>query len=306
MNKLMLAFFIFFFSVVYCNADFVKVFAENDIVADTDRDYTHGTRVTYGCEYTNSLFFLPGDTKTLEWSLTQLMYTPLDKETVELQEDDRPYAGYIGVGVNVVSLYNYKTQFESGFAVGMTGPYAFAKETQTQIHEWSGSVIPMGWDNQIDTELILNAHYGVNYKLVYGKYFDVISRSEVALGNMLTYIDTGLMFRLGYNLERNFGINRIEPSIRDRETKRILDKIYFYTYAYPQGRYVARNIFLDGNTFSDSHSVGKEPLVGDFSWGAAVGYGLWEMAYSYVYRSKEFKSQEEHNEFVSLSISVMF
>ncbi len=34
-----------------------------------------------------------------------------------------------------------------------------------------------------------------------------------------------------------------------------------------QGRVVARNIFLDGNTFADSRSVDKEPVVADLLLG---------------------------------------
>ena len=36
----------------------------------------------------------------------------------------------------------------------------------------------------------------------------------------------------------------------------------FYATLVLRGSAFAHNIFLDGNTFSDSHSVDKEPLVG--------------------------------------------
>jgi hypothetical protein len=37
-----------------------------------------------------------------------------------------------------------------------------------------------------------------------------------------------------------------------------------------QGRAVARNIFLDGNTFQNSRSVSKEPVVADLIIGAEL------------------------------------
>ena len=37
--------------------------------------------------------------------------------------------------------------------------------------------------------------------------------------------------------------------------------VFFYATLVLRGSAFAHNIFLDGNTFSDSHSVEKEPLV---------------------------------------------
>jgi len=43
-----------------------------------------------------------------------------------------------------------------------------------------------------------------------------------------------------------------------------------YVFAGVEGRAVARDIFLDGNTFQKSPSVDKEPLVGELAVGAAL------------------------------------
>lgn len=40
-----------------------------------------------------------------------------------------------------------------------------------------------------------------------------------------------------------------------------------YLFASAEGWAVAHNIFLDGNTFADSHSVAKEHWVGEVSLG---------------------------------------
>ncbi len=67
----------------------------------------------------------------------------------------------------------------------------------------------------------------------------------------------------------------------------------YYVYVAAQGRAVGRNIFLDGNTFEDSRSVDKKPLVGDLSAGVAMFWSDdFRLDASATYRSKEFDGQE--------------
>jgi len=44
----------------------------------------------------------------------------------------------------------------------------------------------------------------------------------------------------------------------------------WYVFAGAEGRVVAHNIFLDGNSFATSQSVPKKTLVADFQIGAAI------------------------------------
>jgi hypothetical protein len=69
---------------------------------------------------------------------------------------------------------------------------------------------------------------------------------------------------------------------------------------------VARNIFLDGNTYTDSHSVDSNPLVADLSAGVAVNYKNTKVAYALVYRTKEFKGQDEGQTFGTVSLNWTF
>lgn len=68
----------------------------------------------------------------------------------------------------------------------------------------------------------------------------------------------------------------------------------------------ARNIFLDGNTFRDSRSVDKEPLVGDLQFGIAVTWRNVRLSYTHVLRTREFKTQGEADDFGAFSLSVRF
>jgi hypothetical protein len=49
---------------------------------------------------------------------------------------------------------------------------------------------------------------------------------------------------------------------------------------------IARNIFLDGNTWKDSHSVDKKPLVADFSVGFAFSFETVKITYRTLFRTR--------------------
>jgi hypothetical protein len=73
-----------------------------------------------------------------------------------------------------------------------------------------------------------------------------------------------------------------------------------------EGRAVAHNIFLDGNTFGSSASVDRRVLVADVSVGASVNYGNTKLTYALVYRTKEFYGQDEGQLFGSVSVNFAF
>jgi lipid A 3-O-deacylase len=72
------------------------------------------------------------------------------------------------------------------------------------------------------------------------------------------------------------------------------------------GRAVARNIFLDGNTWRDSRSVKKEPLVGDLLWGLEMTWQGVRVSYTHVRRTREFTTQGPSSDFGAFAVSVAF
>lgn len=68
---------------------------------------------------------------------------------------------------------------------------------------------------------------------------------------------------------------------------------------------MARDIFLDGNTFRDSHSVDKEPLVADIQFGLAIHVGRMRIALSNIWRSREFEDQDERSQFGAINLSFL-
>jgi hypothetical protein len=69
-------------------------------------------------------------------------------------------------------------------------------------------------------------------------------------------------------------------------------------------RRFARDIFIDGNTFTDSHSVDREPFVADLQVGLALTFRALRIALTQVYRTPEFEERDRVQRFTALSLSM--
>jgi len=99
-----------------------------------------------------------------------------------------------------------------------------------------------------------------------GLSFDTAINGNVGLGNLVTQASTALEMRFGHNMPRGF-VYVPDPIGWSMHYKALLRPANpraasFYATLVLRGSAFAHNIFLDGNTFSDSHSVDKEPLAG--------------------------------------------
>jgi len=296
-----------------------SVSAENDTPYNEDRFYTHGTRFeliwdeeALGETNSEAIFesspvkFIFGNTfgddkeRSCGFALGQYLYTPSDLSVAELQEDDRPYGGWLYGAFQMSARDDDELDFFE-VEVGITGEPAGCGPTQKFVHRLSESQDPKGWDNQIEPELGVNLIYQKkNRWRLESDCFDFITHYGGSVGNISTYANAGAELRLGYNLPDDFGVTRMEPTARKPD--------YFgaWLFAGVDERYVVRNIFLDGNTFEDSHSVDKKPFVTDLTLGAGVTLGDFDVLYAYNLRSKEFEGQEEAAEFGSIVLRCRF
>jgi lipid A 3-O-deacylase len=70
------------------------------------------------------------------------------------------------------------------------------------------------------------------------------------------------------------------------------------------GRAIARNLFLDGNSFEASRHVEKEPLVGDLELGLAVAVDRFRLSFTHVFRSKEDRTQPQSQQFGAINLTI--
>ncbi len=318
---------------------------ENDLWGSgSDQHFTHGTRLSFvesrqevddtssctpeqrekesgGLDFVRTIFDpVWGDsssnTSQVSLILGQNIFTPEDITNPNLIVNDRPYAGWLYLGVGLIKRHKSGRiwVFDTlELDLGIVGPESYAEDVQTWWHKnITDSPRPAGWNHQLKNEpgLLVNLERKWRLELTPENYegiqVDFLPSVGAALGNVYTYASVGGMFRLGVNLPVDYGPPRIRPGAQGSDFFQFNKKkpVSWYAYAGVEGRALAVNIFLDGNTFTDSHSVDKKYFVGDFHAGFVLVIYHVRVAFSQVFRSSEFNGQKELSEFGSLNFSV--
>lgn len=295
---------------------------ENDVFYHHDGDYTNGialvwapadnsTTPDWALRAARALPWFPKDGEVRHgYIFGQQMFTPDDITLADPPLDDRPYAGwlYATIGLGVASDRQLD---QIWLSLGVVGPSSLADQTQKTVHDWTNAEEPQGWDTQLKNEpgIVLGyqrAWHKFATMTALGLDLDLTPDLGASLGNVYTYVDAGVTVRYGKSLPLDYGPPRMQPSPPASAFFIPPGPFAWYIFASLEGRAVARNIFLDGNTFQNSRSVDKVPLVGDLQWGVVLMWRGSRLSYTHVVRTREFEMQGEHDEFGSFSISVSF
>jgi len=306
--------------------DNFTLYLENDSFAGTDRDYTNGIKFSwstpYGEKNQTSLppwslpFFArlpfvrqPGGLHAVSLSLGQDIYTPVDTTRADLIKEDRPYAGY---SYFAAGFHTKRAQHKDSWELrlGVVGPASLAQNTQNLVHDVIGDVHAQGWDNQLNNEVALDLICERQWRQLSGKLgqslgYDLIPHLGGRVGTVNIYLNTGAEIRLGWNLPNDFGSCPIRGGCETNSAfiQGFPSGANFHFFLSVDAKALARNIFLDGNTFSSSHSVDKKYLVGELMGGFAWQFKNFKTTYAYIHRTQEFDHQPNSQTFGSLSLS---
>jgi hypothetical protein len=315
------------------SAPVFTVYFENDAFTGTDQHYTNGMKFSWlSADLANwgesgwPNFFIHAlpfvnrsdGQKNFGVALGQNIYTPYNIETTTPDPTDRPYAGWLYLEIAFVSKTPSVCDTVS-IQAGVVGPASQAEESQREVHRLIGSARPRGWDHQLKNEAGINIIYERRWRLYERALFqtvgfDLIPHTGVSLGNVQTYANAGGTIRFGINLPSDFGVqlaragsvgggptDDLDPRVALRRNFSI------FVFGAADGRAIARDIFLDGNTFRDSPSVAKKHWVADLSVGVGLIAGAWQFTFTQARRTREFETQtESYNDFGSATVSRAF
>jgi lipid A 3-O-deacylase len=298
----------------------LSVIEENDsLFFDSDKHYTQGLRLGYlgpdveDASGWNRPFDLLGGvlpvfqageaerSRRYGLSFGHSFFTPSVITADPPDPRDRPYAGWLYLGADLLQDTDRRMLEHLELQLGVVGPAALGKQVQRRWHEFVDTTEPEGWDAQLENEPGLVLSYERKWRFTLAGNgitgMDLIPELGGSLGNVFTYGEAGALLRFGRNLQADYGPARIRPALSgtDYFNRDYMDGDFgIYGFVGAQGRAVARNIFLDGNTFRSSPSVDKEPLVADIQAGFSL---FWRngarLDAAVMYRTDEFEGQDE-------------
>lgn len=311
----------------------LNLFVENDAFVGTDSGYSSGVKASWssanltsftddpcvpsGLRAVNRLLQwtapAPAEARNMMFGIGQQIYTPLSRRRTDVVLTDRPYAGWLFLAFG----YNARTSGRMDTVelnIGVIGPGALARQTQDRVHDVLNYPHFQGWANQLHGELGVQwvAERKLRTTLLgdsRAPRADAIGHFGISLGNVASYANFGFELRYGHGLRNDFGNATLRPGAGHRAPAfdgAADSNPGVYGFVASNAQAVARNIFLDGNTFADSHRVDKKRLVADLTLGLAWQGRHWSLRGSHSWETREFTTQQRTQRWGALQISYSY
>lgn len=304
---------------------------DNDLFGGQDQGYSNGAQLSLVSpnleDYTNDpclpatarrlnqflgwLAPSKAEQKNMMVTFAQGIFTPKERSQRDLIKNDRPYTGIllVGFGYNARNGYELAT---TQLKLGIVGSAALGEQAQNTVHKIIGAEKFDGWDNQLRNEPLILLQRERMWRTQGNSdgpwEWDAIGHYGGAIGNLATFANTGYELRWGHRLPNDFGSTPLRPAGENtapREDQTTTPSWRYHLFLTTDLRWVLRDITFDGNTWKDSHSVDKKPVVAHVGYGLAVMKGRWKFAFSRYHQTREFKGQEESPVFGSFTISYL-
>ena len=302
---------------------FITLLSENDNYSfmKTDRYYTNGLRIGY----VSKEYDLFNEKNAMSWAryvsiasynkphitrfhinLNQEMYTPSKHSSIP-PKNDHLYGGFLYFNIGVYNRTQSSLE-HIGVKLGFVGPWSFAKEAQTALHELGDMLTFKGWDTQLANEFIFNPYYSYTYRgtVFQTKYIsmDFLGTLEFAVGNADVHFGGYTQLRLGHNLHVDFGIPRIN-SMYDGSPANSND-FSMYVFVGGGSRVVLWNIFIQGNSASTRKGYDLNLLRSEVTCGLVISHNGYRIGYSYTYNTRDYTQQPHTHAIGSITLEFAF
>jgi lipid A 3-O-deacylase len=266
---------------------YFRISYDNDIIAPTDRNYTQGASFEFVAPAlsknpVNYLFFAPRTwTKKYGVELKHMSFTPDDYGSSNIQFGDRPFASALMLNSFQITLdTNRRMRLSQSLSLGVIGPAALGEEVQTLIHRATNNVLPLGWTNQIQNDLVLNYHVIYEKSLInYRNIVGLNAHADLQIGSLFTNLSLGTTFQLGL-FQDVFSANSF-PNVR------------CYLYAQPIIHLVGYDATLQGGLLNKSSAYTLasneiERVTGQLNYGLCLKLYSFYAAFHVTSLTREF------------------
>jgi lipid A 3-O-deacylase len=216
--------------------------------------------------------------------IEQDCYTPRSIRYDTLNTLERPYCGLAYFRRFLYSMDEVKKRkLSTEIQIGIIGPNAKLEETQKGIHKALVNIQPLGWENQVSQDLLLNYCGVFEQGVISRKYFQMVAFAEGRAGTIYDDAGAGLYLRAGImqSYFKNLGV--------EKNSKK---KFQFYLTARGRVREVFYNGALQGGPFTTSiHTIAAKNITREVyfaSFSAVFAYKRLYLEYLKAYTTKEF------------------
>lgn len=273
-----------------------------------DQYYTGGARVELVLPALRSfpvMHLLPKLKNALNYSglsITADAFTPIDINSPDIQFGDRPFSAYLHVGF--FNLSNQAAQHQkltTELTLGILGPKTGIGNFQKWAHTKLKSPEPIGWRNQIQTDLVLNYNLRYEKGWINEPFFQLISQSGVRVGTLYDDLHTGIQARLGKLSDYFVGFEQLNKKG---------NRLECYLSGKIQGTFVLYNATMQGGVFENKSvytfgSAEVSDVVLREMVSATIRYRKFSLELGHVWISQEFKSGTRHG-WYSLNLTGFF
>jgi lipid A 3-O-deacylase len=275
---------------------FTAIF-DNDIIDYTDHYFTNGAGFELYHPFISSLPFtklLPGlkySTNFYGLALIQNMYTPLKLNKPEILVGDRPFAAYLALSHQRISMSTEtKRRLYTEFTIGVIGPGAMGNFAQDMIHDET----PTGWQYQVKNDFIANYNLRFDQGIYSGQAVEVAVVGGIQAGTLYDNISAGVYFQVGNANDRYASIFQTT-----NPQKPLKKRIRYYFSLDLSNKLIVYDATLQGGMFNNesAYTISPDNIKRYIFTGAAgfgIGLGKYSLEADQVFLTPEFDGGMKH------------
>jgi hypothetical protein len=270
---------------------------DNDIFDYTDYYYTNGICLelfhpAIGSSPLSQL--LPGLKYSLNYyglTLTQNMYTPLKLDKPDIRYGDRPFASYLTLGHQRISLSpDRHRRLQSEITLGVLGPASLGCTAQDMIH----TETPVGWVNQEKDDIVINYNIRFDQGIYSGNNIELAVIAGGQAGTLYDNIMAGFYLQLGKANDRYSSL--FQTTERQKPFKK---RIRYYFALDVKNKMIIYDATLEGGMFNrssvytlDGSQVRHYVFTGTATVG--LGFGRYSLVAEQTFLTPEFDGGRHH------------
>lgn len=255
----------------------------------TDRYYSGGLSLGLSCD-------LDGPQRKIHvFSINQRIFTPSDISQTAIIPGDYPYQGLLYLSFTQHRFLTAGRIFSWSAAAGTTGPYAWAKEFQSEFHRWIGYKKPLGWDNAVSLGHYLQATASIRVPLYSNNWLFVAGGANAEFGSVYN--------RMGISAEIKLG-NQMLPFLE--HAIHLIPGAHsngfqMHFFAVPALDFIVYNRLLESGLVQDVHdphglaAIQVASWLGRFSAGFHFRFGRFSILAMQHAQTREFAAAKSHH-----------